>query len=186
MSSSLTQSSRLRWLNLLAVFLISWISFLLLNDVLFAKPLFSYRDDRGTNVITDNYDHIPMQYRAKVITIEQESDSPNQSGKSPHGVMGLLKGADNRIGGATIDVPGLTSYQSHALTLTGSLALFCFVLRQFSNSQALRFLALWGLIMLGLVTPPFIFLSQDGALDVLRGGASKIQTKQLDHLKDSR
>jgi hypothetical protein len=66
------------------------------------------------------------------------------------------------------------------------LALFCFVLRQFSNSQALRFLALWGLIMLGLVTPPFIYLSQDGPLDILRGGASTIQTKQLDHLKDTR
>jgi hypothetical protein len=170
-------------LNLLAGFLIFGISFLLLDDVLFAKPLYSYRDDRGTNVITDNYDHIPMQYRAKVITIEQESDSPNPSGK---GVTGFLKGANNRIGGATIDVPGLTPYQSHALTLTGSLALFCFVLRQFSNSQALRFLALWGLVMLGLVAPIFIYLSQDGPLDVLRGGASTIQTKQLDHLKDTR
>lgn len=183
MRVSLTQSFRLRWSNCLAGFLLSGISLLLLDDVLCAKPLYSYRDDQGTNVITDNYDRIPMQYRARVITVEQESDSLNQSGK---GVADLLKGADKRIGGATIDVPGLTPYQSHALTITGSLALLCFVIRQFSSSQVLRFLSLWGLIMLGLITPPFIYLSQDGALDVLRGGASKIQTKQLDHLKDTR
>jgi hypothetical protein len=186
MRASLTQSFRLRWSNCLAGFLLSGISLLLLDDVLFAKPLYSYRDNQGTNVITDNYDRIPAQYRAKVFIVEQESDSPNQAGKSPHGVMGLFRGADKRIGGATIDVPGLTPYQSHALTITGSLALLCFVIRQFSSSQVLRFLSLWGLIMLGLVTPPFIFLSQDGALDVLRGGASKIQTKQLEHLKDTR
>ena len=145
-----------------------------------AKQLYSYRDEKGTNVITDNYDRIPAQYRAKAIVVEQEEDS---AAPLSRGVGGLLKGVDKSIGQARVDVPGMTPYQSHALTVAGSLALLCLALRNFSRSQVIRFLSLWGLVMLGLMTPVLIYFSQDGPLDLLRGQASKIQTKQLDHLK---
>ncbi len=126
-------------------------------------------------MITDRYDRIPAQYRARATTVEQESEPP--------GVTNLFKGANNPIGEATINVPGLSPYQSHILTMAGALALLCFALRNFSRSQVLRFLSLWGLIMLGLAIPPFLYFSQHGPLDVLRGEASHIQTKQQEHLR---
>ena len=39
-----------------------------------AKSLYSYTDEKGTRIITDNYEKIPAAYRAKVTTVEQESD----------------------------------------------------------------------------------------------------------------
>jgi hypothetical protein len=172
-----------RWSKLWIVCVLVGLSITFLSDLLLAKPLYSYRDAQGMNVITDNYERIPEQYRMKVTTVEQETDWASQSAEISGGVAGLLKRADNHIGNATISVPGLSPYQSHALTITGSLALLCLLLRGFSRSQVIRFLTLWGLVMLGLVTPVFIYFSQDGPLDILRGQASHIQTKQSEHLK---
>lgn len=171
------------WSKISIVCVLVGLSSSFVSDLLWAKPLYSYRDEQGANVITDNYERIPEQYRTKVTTVEQETDRASQSGGITRGVGGFLKEADNRIGSATISVPGMSHYQSHALTITGSLALLCFVIRGFSRSQVVRFLTLWGLVMLGLVTPVFIYFSQDGPLDILRGQASHIQTKQSEHLK---
>ena len=151
----------------------------------FAKPLYSYRDDQGINVITDNYANIPMKYHGKVVTIDQEADRTNYASGKLHGVAGFLKEVDHAVGATTISMPGMTPYQSHALTVVGALALLCFALRQFSRSQVFRFLATWGLIMLAIVIPAVVFLSQDGPLDKLRGQASAIQNKQLNHLKQA-
>ena len=180
-----TLKSGFHWSKLWVACVLIGLSIIFLSDLLFAKPLYSYRDEQGMNVITDNYDRIPEQYRKKVTTVEQETDWASQSGGISRGVAGFLKGADNRIGNATINVPGLSPYQSHTLTITGSLALLCLVLRGFSRSQVIRFLTLWGLVMLGIVTPIFIYFSQDSPLDILRGEASHIQTKQSEHLKQA-
>ena len=155
----------------------------LLHGIPSAKQLYTYRDEQGTNVITDNYDRIPAKYRTNVTVVEQEADQPNRSSAISDGVGSVLKGVDESIGAATINVPGLSLYQSHALTVAGTLALLCFALRRLSRSQVLRFHSLWGLVMLGLVTPMLLYFSQDGPLDTLRGQASQIQTKQLEHLK---
>ena len=174
-----------QWLPYLAGSLLFGIGSLFLDGYLWAKPLYSYRDEQGTNVITDNFDRIPSRYRAKVVTIEQEADSSIHPSALSHGVGGLLKEVDASVGGTTINVPGLSRYQSHALTIACLLALVFLLLRRFSRSQAIRFLSLWGLIMLGLVTPVILYFSQNGPLDTLRGQASQIQTKQLDHLKQA-
>jgi hypothetical protein len=179
----ITDRGASRWSVFVIGLLLFGISSLFLEGILWAKPLYSYRDERGTNVITDNYERIPERYRTKVTTVEQETDLSNLPSAISHGVGGLVKGVDSSLGGATITVPGMSPYQSHAMTVAGSLALLFLVLRKFSRSQAIRFLALWGLVMLGLVMPVLIFFSQDAPLDKLRGQASQIQTKQLDHLK---
>jgi len=153
------------------------------NDLLLAKQLYSYRDDQGINVITDSYDRIPERYRAKVVSVEQDSDSTTHTASIAKSVSGLINGADKHLGNAKINVPGMTDYQSHALTITGALALLCFALRKFSKSQTIRFFSLWGLVMLGLVAPVLIYFSQDAPLDILRGEAAHIQDKQSQHLK---
>jgi hypothetical protein len=178
-------NSALRWAKLSIAVLFFGFTFLFIDDGLLAKPLYSYRDDQGTNVITDNYDRIPERFQTKVTTMEQYDESGSRSGWNTSGFGDLLKGGGNQIGKGTINVPGMSPYQSHALTVAGSLALLCFALRVFSRSQVLRFLSLWGLVMLALVAPVLIYFSQDGPLDVLRGGASQIQSKQSEHLKQA-
>lgn len=174
-----------RWRRFLAGLLLFGVGGLYLNESLWAKPLYSYRDDQGTNVITDNYERIPARYRAKVVTVEQDAEAVGPHNTLAHGIGGVLKGVDESIGGVMVAVPGLSPYQSHALTVAGALALLFLALRKFSRSQPLRFLATWSLVMLGLVTPVLVYFSQDGPLDRLRGQASSIQTKQLDHLKQA-
>jgi len=167
----------------LAGFLLLAFSGLTVTNDAFAKSLYSYRDYQGNNVITDNYDQIPAEYRSSVVTVEQEgeadSPSPQVSGRG----SGLLQRVEQSIGKAVINVPGMTHYQSHALTVAGALFLLCLTLRFMSNSQVIRFLSLWGLVMLGLTTPALIYFSQDGPLDILRGQASHNQNKQQEHLK---
>ena len=152
-------------------------------DTVSAKPLYSYRDEQDNNVITDNYERIPARYRAKVITVEQETERQGRTDLVSKKVTGFLKEVDEAVGGTTVDMPGMSPYQSHTLTVAGGLGLFFLLLRRFGRNQAVRFLSLWGLVMLGLVTPVLLYFSQDGPLDKLRGQASQIQTKQLDHLK---
>jgi hypothetical protein len=171
-----------RWPACLVVILLCAFTSLIIAELLLAKTLYSYRDAQGTNVITDQYDRIPPEYRSAIVTVEQESDSSTQLSQ---GVSGFLKRADSGIGGAAIDVPGFSPYQSHLTTIAGSLALFCFALRYLSQSQVVRFLSLWGLVMLGLVAPLLIYFSQDSPLDVLRGEATNIQSKQQQHLKQA-
>lgn len=154
-----------------------------MEEIAKAKSLYSYIDDTGTSVITDDVERIPPRYRARVIKIEQEADEGKDRSRGSTGGGGLLKRIDRSIENATISIPGMTHYQSHALTIAGGLALLCLGLRNFTSSQVLRFLALWGLIMLGLVTPVYVFLSQDAPLDILRGNASQLQSKQQEHLK---
>jgi hypothetical protein len=51
------------------------------------------------------------------------------------------------------------------------------------RSQAVRFLLLWCLIMVGVTVPALFFTSQDAALDRLTGQAGAIQDKQQKHLQ---
>jgi hypothetical protein len=185
MSESVRRSARNQWFISLVSIIVFGLDGLVCAELLSAKPLYSYRDDQGTNVVTDNYERIPSRYRAKVTTSEQEVDQSSAPTSLPAGVTKLMRKTGDPIGGFTINVPGMSHYQSHALTIAGCLAAICLLVRGFSRNQALRFLAQWGLVMLGIVTPLLIFFSQDAPLDRLSGQASQIQSKQLDHLKQA-
>jgi diacylglycerol kinase len=69
------------------------------------------------------------------------------------------------------------------LSFGGIAAVICLIARTFMRSQAIRFLSLWCLIMLGLIVPALVFTSQDAALDRVTGQAGQIQEKQQSHLK---
>ncbi|MDZ4734234.1 MAG: hypothetical protein SGJ16_11700, partial [Nitrospirota bacterium] len=47
------------------------ISSVLVPEIASASTSYSYIDDQGTPVLTDNFDSIPERYRAKVQTTEQ-------------------------------------------------------------------------------------------------------------------
>jgi hypothetical protein len=151
-----------------------------------ATTIYSYVDEQGTAVMTDNYNSIPARYRSKA-KVTESSPSTHSSG-SPmanlHGsVTQLTNDLSKGVKGLIPNIPGMTSYQSQVLTYAGLIALICLMAMYLSRGQVTRFLALWFLILLGLATPVLLYVSKDGPVDILRGKAGEIQEKQQDHLK---
>ena len=163
-----------------------WISSLLLPGTVCATTIYSYIDDRGTPVLSDNFESIPERYRAKVQVTEQApKGAPDRSvaGTLQHKIADL---GHNTGGGLDTFVPnisGLTRYQSQVLSFGGIVAGICLLARLFLRDQVVRFLTLWCLIMLGLTVPALFFTSQDAPLDRLTGQTMKIQEKQQEHLQ---
>ncbi len=166
--------------------LLFWISSLLLPEVVFASTVYSYIDEQGTPVLTDNFESIPERYRAKVRVTEQTPKSPSEHSAAvqlQQKMADLAHNADGMFGSFAPSISGLTHYQSRVLSFGGLVAAICLLARLFGRGQAIRFFSLWGLIMLGLTVPALFFTSQDGPLDRLSGQAGKIQEKQQEHLQ---
>ena len=162
------------------------ISSLLLAEIASATTIYSYIDDRGTPVLTDNIESIPERYRAKVQVTEQAPKGASDHSaavKLQQMITDLAHSTDGRLGKFAPNISGLTHYQSQVLSFGGIVAVICLFARLLGRSQVVRFLSLWGLIMLGLTVPALFFTSQDAPLDRLSGQAGKIQEKQQEHLQ---
>lgn len=154
-----------------------------------ATTIYSYIDDQGTPVLTDNLESIPARYRAKVQTTEQApKEPPSQSAaiRLQQKVSGWAHRAGKGLETFTPGISGLTAYQSRIVTFGGLAAVFCLITRLLVRSQVVKFLSLWCLIMLGLTVPALFFTSQNAPLDLLRGQSEKIQEKQQEHLQPAR
>jgi len=163
-----------------------WISSLLLPAIASATTIYSYIDQQGTPVLTDNYESIPERYRAKVQVTEQAPKGPSEHSAViilQQKVAGWANNTGAGLGKFTPNISGLTHYQSQVLTFGGLAAAICLLARFLGRSQVVRFLTLWCLIMLGLTIPALLFTSQDAPLDVFRDQAGKIQEKQQEHLQ---
>ncbi len=166
--------------------LILWISSLLLPEIGSATTIYSYIDEQGTPVLTDNFESIPERYRAKVQVTEQTPQGISGHSaaiKLPQKMADWAHGTDGMLGSFASSILGLTQYQSRLLSFGGLVAVICLLARLLGRGQAIRFLSLWGLIMLGLTVPALFFTSQDAPLDRLSGQAGKIQEKQQEHLQ---
>lgn len=155
----------------LLVILSHWIS---LSGV-DAKPLYSYSDEKGTRIITDNYEKIPPSYRAKVTTVEQEAD----------GYVGDIERVGELVGSAkgfVVPVPGMSFQQSKIITYAALLGLLCLVAMNLSRSESIRALALWCLVLIGIGAPVLLYIADDGAAAVMKNKAAEIQQKQQDRL----
>lgn len=140
-----------------------------------AKPLYSYTDEKGTRIITDNYNQIPPSYRAKVTTVEQEAD----------GSVGDIERVGELVSSAkgfVVAVPGMSYQQSKIITYAALFGLLCLVAMNLSRSEAIRALALWGLVLTGICAPVLVYIADDGAAAVMKNKASEIQQKQQDRL----
>ena len=166
--------------------LLLWISSLLLPEIASATTIYSYIDDRGTPVLTDNFESIPERYRAKVQVTEQAPKGPSDHSAAvglQQQIAGWAPNTGAGLGILTPNISGLTHYKSQVLSFGGIVAVICLLARFFARSQVARFLSLWCLIMLGLIVPALFFTSQDAPLDLLTGQARKIQEKQQEHLQ---
>ena len=171
---------------IVGVFLL-WISGLLLPEFASATIIYSYIDDRGTAVMTDNYESIPERYRAKVQTTEhapQVATNHSTAVRLQQSVSDWAQIARAQLGTFTPSIAGLTPYQSHVLSVGGLVGVMCLLARLFVRSQVVRFLSLWCLVMLGLTVPALLATSQDTALDLFTGRKVKVQEKQQDRLQN--
>lgn len=143
-----------------------------------AKTLYTYTDQSGTRVITDNYNKIPPLYRSRATAVEQESDGY----AAEFDRVGKLVASSK---GFVFDVPGMSFQQSKIITYAGIIALCCVVAMNLSRSQAIRLLALWCLVLTGIGAPVLIYVADDGAAAVMKTKAAQIQQKQQDRLSQA-
>jgi len=160
--------------------LLLWMSSLLLPGIASATTIYSYIDDRGTPVLTDNFESIPARYRAKVQVTEQAPQGASDHSAAvtlQQKIVGWANNTGAGLGIFTPNISGLTHYRSQVLGFGAIVAVICLLARFFGRSQIVRFLSLWCLIMCGLIVPALFFTSQNAPLDLLNGEAGKIQEK---------
>lgn len=165
--------------------LLLWICTALMPETATATTIYSYIDDQGTPVLTDNFERIPERYRAKVQVTEQagnHASDPSVGGKIEKKIADLASNNMRVFNTFVPNISGLTHYQSQVLTFGGIGAVACLLARLFMRGQVVRFLTLWCLIMLGLTVPALFFTSRDAPLDRIIGQAGEIQEKQQKHL----
>lgn len=172
------RNSRGRWI--LAIWLLAMGSglFMPLTSSMeaWATTMYSYIDDQGTPVITDNFNAIPERYRAKVKTTEQTPSAPQGTSIA---IAGTIHERVTKWGRQVTDmgssavpnISGLSPSQSKILTYAGIAAIVLFVAMYMSKGPGVRLLALWFLIMLGLGTPVLMYVSKDGPMDVIKNQA---------------
>jgi hypothetical protein len=182
------RNSRGRWI--LAIWVLAVGSGLFMSPAsimeAWATTMYSYIDDQGTPVITDNFNTIPERYRARVKTTEQISNTPQ--GASPAGaiherVTSWQRRVKDIASGAVPNIAGLSHSQSQILTYAGTAAVVLLVAMYMSKGQWIRLLALWCLIMLGLGTPVLMYVSKDGPMDVIQKQAAQNDKKHQDRLQ---
>lgn len=163
-----------------------WTSSLVFPGTVCATTIYSYIDDRGTPVLSDNIESIPERYRAKVQMTEQAPKSasdPSAAIRLQQKMTDLANSTGGGLGKFAPSISGLTQYQSQVLSFGGIVAVFCLLARLFGRNQVVRFLSLWCLVMLGLIVPALVFTSQDAPLDRLTGQTGNIQEKQQERLQ---
>lgn len=146
-----------------------------------ATTIYSYIDEQGTPVMTDNFNTIPERYRARVKTTEQIPTAPQRTSTAVaihEGVSNLGSQLRDMVSGAAPNISGLSPSQSQILTYAGFAAIVLLVAMNVIKGQFVRLLALWCLIMLGLATPILMYVSKDGPMDAMKSKVSQIEKQQ--------
>ena len=148
-----------------------------------ATTMYSYIDEQGTPVITDNLNTIPERYRARVKTTEQISSASQRTstaGTIHERVTNWGRQLKDMASSAMPNISGLSPSQSQILTYAGLAATVLLVAMKLSKGQMVRLLAIWCLIMLGLATPILMYVSKDGPMDVMKNKAAQIEKQRQD------
>ncbi|MGH7183732.1 MAG: hypothetical protein ACREJN_17390 [Nitrospiraceae bacterium] len=153
-----------------------------------ATTMYSYIDDQGTPVITDDLNTIPERYHAKVKTTDLTPTAPqtaSTAGTIHDRVTSWGRQLRDVVIGAAPSISGLSRAQSQILTYAGLAAIVLLVVMNLSKGQMIRLLATWCLIMLAIGTPVLLYISDDGPADVMKSKAAAIQGKQEERLKQA-
>lgn len=102
--------------------LLLWIGSLLSPEIACATTIYSYIDEQGTPVLTDNFESIPERYRAKVQVTEQAPKGPSEHSAAirlQQKVAGWIQNAGAWLSVSVPSISGLTRYQSQVLNFGG-------------------------------------------------------------------
>jgi hypothetical protein len=128
---------------------------------------YSYVDDQGTVVFTDDLKSIAPRYRQRVKTV-QEAPRPN----APLLKIDQLPFPDV---GKGFTIAGLTPAQSRTLVTGFCAAIVMFAVMMLTGSSALRLLMRWLLILLAIGTTASIYFSNDALT-----GKATVKAKELE------
>lgn len=151
-----------------------------------ATTIYSYIDEHGTPVFTNDFNKIPERYRAKVKTTEEASNAPQKSSNTNvvnEHLSDWVGQFRTKVSSTVPAIPGLSPSQSEILTFAGFAAVILLAAMTLSKGQGIRLLALWGLIMLGIATPVLMYVSNDGPTDVLKNKASQVEKQRQDRVQ---
>lgn len=151
-----------------------------------AETLYSYIDEQGTPILTNDYNSIPERYRAKVKTTERSVSQPAQTtplGTIHHTVTSWGKKITGAIPSFAPEISGISPAQSKILTSAGVIGFICVIAMYLSRNQAIKFLSIWILVLTGIVTPVLLYTAQGGASDVMKAKATEAAKKQEDRLQ---
>ena len=151
-----------------------------------AETIYSYIDEQGTPVLTDNYNRIPERYRAKVKTTEQVCQSAGSDcsvGDHPQDGHELGQEYDCNNRRLCSEDFRVFARSVEDLDAAGLVGLICVIAMYMSRNQAIKFLSLWTLIIAGIVTPVLLYTAQGGASDVMKAKATEAAKKQQDRLQ---
>jgi hypothetical protein len=151
-----------------------------------ATTMYSYIDEQGTPVMTDNFNTIPERYRARVKTTEQIATTSQRTSTAStinERVSNFGRQLRDMVSGAAPNISGLSHSQSEILTYAGLAAIVLLVAMNVMKGQFIRLLALGCLIILGLATPVLMYVSDDGPMDVMKKKASQVEKKHQDRVQ---
>jgi hypothetical protein len=153
-----------------------------------ATTMYSYIDEQGTPVITDDLNKIPERYRAKVKTTDLTPTTPQRT-STASAIHDRITNWGRQLRDMAIgvgpNISGLSRTQSQILTYAGLAAVILLIAMNMSKGQMVRLLATWCLLMLAIGTPVLLYISDDGPADVMKSKANAIQSKQEERLKQA-
>jgi len=142
---------------------------------------YTYVDDKGTVVFTDNKDNIPARYRARVRVLEEGESAKGGGGLIEKGTAAVEQVTGKITGTASqspITIPGLSPYQSKVLSLACVAAVLMAGTMLLSGNPAVRFLMRWLLVLLAIGTTATMFFSEGGLAQKATGAAKELERTQ--------
>ena len=176
------------WPNggLLASLLLLWFGCFMAGPIENAgATTYTYVDDKGTVVFTDNKDNIPARYRARVRVLEEGESKKGGGGLIEKGTAAVEQVTGKITGKITdtasqspITIPGLSPYQSKVLSLACVAAVLMAGTMLLSGNPAVRFLMRWLLVLLAIGTTATMFFSEGGLAQKATGAAKELERTQ--------
>lgn len=183
-----------------------WLMWCLLSPTagVAEKLLYTYTDQKGQLIATDQWEAVPPQFRDRVTVMndaEPGESAPITRSEPPSRPLSLL--AQKTIDSAvqrTLDllpetvIPGLTAYQSLVMVVGCLAMILLYALARLTGSQFLSLLLPWGLGFLMLGTVYAMFIASDGIkragstqrsgslVDLYKTQGQKIQTLHKDRV----
>jgi hypothetical protein len=150
----------------------------------YAVTIYSYIDDRGDLVYTDNAGTIPEKFRSRV----RSQERPDPVLPAPSAVQSVQRTLQKKANDwgwkmPSIEMDGSTPTQSRILTYAGGIAVVLLVCMYLSKSPFVRLLSVCLLLVLGIGTPVLLYVQDGGAMEKMKDKAATAGQAQHERLQ---